>query len=46
MVRMGAKTSTGYVLDVVKDIVNSEQIWVHVSVFIMNEICMSSRITW
>ena len=32
---------TGYVLDVLKDIViDSEQIWVRVSVFIMDEICV------
>jgi hypothetical protein len=36
---------TGYVLDVLKDIViDSEQIWVRVSVFVMNEISVSSQI--
>ena len=36
---------TGYVLDVLKDIViDSEQIWVRVSGFIMDEICVSSQI--
>ena len=38
-------SKTGYILDVIKDIIiDSEQIWVRVSVFIMEEFCVSSRI--